>query len=999
MYTTRQILGTTLGLTVSGVKHDAKGPAVAPAETPEVTSAKQALKNLNDYKAHSSDSIRLTALLDNVHSAIDTLAKDNQVQSVQIETELNQAIASESNIETKEILEDLQKARTEKLQKSAAEKAAAEQVVRDSTRIAREVVIPAWAPATTINGAINPASRASLSQTVSSQKDIAIWDINFNSPLNDADPVKKLDNRLKVLSDFDGASGVEKKNKMWGTGTQKYIVGEMQVYNILKDTLKTPADLTALMSRFGIVENWNGMNGNNMRDAFRDKVIKKADDVASISRVVMGDRGAWAGIVSVLAGTEKEYLQNLVSNALAQKQIETVIQKDSVLGMKIVSTLLSIGVGIASMGRAHVSFETRDLDKGHPLSIILGNSVNLTAKLRMFEAALQLNVNDRETKYIKDTLKFSESLSTAIKPGTVVDMSKLAGLTDQDKKIVEFYNTNVSSLPVGSDKALIDELSRNHLIALAKAGDGVWFKGIEAGYNLISKTAYVGIVGQYIGSRIEVPRANGSVLSDLAVNRKTVSLSDLGIKEEKMSDGKYTYTLPVGYKDTTGDIAKMWFALKDGVYSWVTLAPLGFSQDRIYHVNGDIETVLTVDTNGNRKVTQPAKINNTLVTPEVRESVSLKNQTSETISKLNEENSFKEFVSQVLFFSRQWKGTAFDKMLIAAGDNDMKTALVQLNIFAKENPKFGNQIKAYLKDNFDNIKHLSQLTYLSKGIQNNKEVSQKDYLAARKAVIAAEDRLAPESKNTRTEAIFARSSKHTPTHITDIGEYAGQALSVSVYATPANATHRIDKYTGSIPVSGDIVPLDKNTESRQIARIIGDHTVKIEQQRTKLNKELFDGKDTVTQVEYMDMLKTGTIPTSLATLGLSFVAGKWPKFFEARAMIHGSICANKTEWIGYPQFTRMTKLEGKPAVYNTETTPAVEQIQPPTLGVWGLVGEKIASVTEVGISLTVPKRVDTPSNGEPDKPVDGTRPATPGQTAPAPAPAPAPVLVDWAPVF
>ncbi len=116
--------------------------------------------------------------------------------------------------------------------------------------------------------------------------------------------------------------------------------------------------------------------------------------------------------------------------------------------MRIVSTLLSIGVGIASLGRAHVSFETRDLDKGHPLSIILGNSVNLTAKLRMLEAALQLNVNDRETKYIKDTLKFSESLSMNIKPGVTVDMSKTIGLSDQDKRIVEFYNTNIASLPV-----------------------------------------------------------------------------------------------------------------------------------------------------------------------------------------------------------------------------------------------------------------------------------------------------------------------------------------------------------------------------------------------------------------------------------------------------------------------------------------------------------------------------------------------------------------------
>ncbi len=101
----------------------------------------------------------------------------------------------------------------------------------------------------------------------------------------------------------------------------------------------------------------------------------------------------------------------------------------------------------------------------------------------------------------------------------------------------------------------------------------------------MSKTAYIGIVGQYIGSRVEVPRANGSVRSDLATNRKIVSLSDLGIKETKTADNKYEYTLPAGYKDTTGDLTKMGFSLKDGVYTRVALAPLGFSQDRIYHVN------------------------------------------------------------------------------------------------------------------------------------------------------------------------------------------------------------------------------------------------------------------------------------------------------------------------------------------------------------------------------------------------------------------------------
>lgn len=213
-------------------------------------------------------------------------------------------------------------------------------------------------------------------------------------------------------------------------------------------------------------------------------------------------------------------------------------------------------------------------------------------------------------------------------------------------------------------------------------------------------------------------------------------------------------------------------------------------------------------------------------------------------------------------------------MLIAISNNDMILAAAQLDAFTKVNPKFGNQIKAYIKDDFNQIRYISQLTYVSKGIQNKKEVSQKDYNTARKVVIAAEDRLAPGSVNTRTEAIFRNTLKHTPTQITALPAYAGQTLSVSVYATPANATHRIDKYQGSIPVGGEVVPLDIATESRQISRIISDHTSMVEAQRTRLNKELFAGADTVSSADYTNMLKTGTIPASLTTAGLSFVAGK-----------------------------------------------------------------------------------------------------------------------------
>lgn len=327
-------------------------------------------------------------------------------------------------------------------------------------------------------------------------------------------------------------------------------------------------------------------------------------------------------------------------------------------------------------------------------------------------------------------------------------------------------------------------------------------------------------------------------------------------------------------------------------------------------------------------------------------------------------------------------------MLIAISNNDMILAAAQLDAFTKVNPKFGNQIKAYIKDDFNQIRYISQLTYVSKGIQNKKEVSQKDYNTARKVVIAAEDRLAPGSVNTRTEAIFRNTLKHTPTQIASLPAYAGQALSVSVYATPANATHRIDKYQGSIPVGGEVVPLDMTTEARQISRIIGDHTTMIEAQRTRLNKELFAGADTVTSADYLNMLRTGSVPTALTTAGLSFVSGKGPKFFEARAMILGSICANKTEGIGYPQFIRVTNVPGSPAVTRTETTPEISQMEPPTnsMSQGGYTGENIATVTEIGLGIGIAKK-PTPEQKPPDKPIeDGPKPKPEPPVQPTPTP-------------
>ena len=108
-------------------------------------------------------------------------------------------------------------------------------------------------------------------------------------------------------------------------------------------------------------------------------------------------------------------------------------------------------------------------------------------------------------------------------------------------------------------------------------------------------------------------------------------------------------------------------------------------------------------------------------------------------------------------------------------------------------------------------------------------------------------------------------------------------------------------------------------------------------------------------------------------------------------MILGSICANKTEGIGYPQFIRVTNVPGSPAVTRTETTPEISQMEPPTnsMSQGGYTGESIATVTEIGLGIGIAKK-PTPEKKLEEPPTATVVPVTPKPTPAPVAPAPAP---------
>ena len=201
-------------------------------------------------------------------------------------------------------------------------------------------------------------------------------------------------------------------------------------------------------------------------------------------------------------------------------------------------------------------------------------------------------------------------------------------------------------------------------------------------------------------------------------------------------------------------------------------------------------------------------------------------------------------------------------------------------------------------------------------------MNKKLYEDARSSTISAEKALDSTRWNEANESTFKAIESHTPKQLSDI--IPGQALSVSVFATPKNAQDRIDKLSGSIAVSEKI---STNLTLRQKQALIAEHTKQIQSEVNALNKSVKQsgGKgNEIMEQDYKYMLASGEVPEALRKLGMSFA--KKPVFFEARAMASGNVCMNKVEGIGYPTFTI-----ARPGtdVTITQPAPVVSQVDDP----------------------------------------------------------------------
>lgn len=133
----------------------------------------------------------------------------------------------------------------------------------------------------------------------------------------------------------------------------------------------------------------NPEKAKGIRESFVKNVIAKANLMSQISRVITGNPDASAGLISVLNGTERQFIENLKSQNPDLSKLTEAGKKDKGWFQMAVNFLMSLGVQVATGGLFSVGVEHREIGEGHPFAYVLGDKVNFTAKVRALAGVVQ----------------------------------------------------------------------------------------------------------------------------------------------------------------------------------------------------------------------------------------------------------------------------------------------------------------------------------------------------------------------------------------------------------------------------------------------------------------------------------------------------------------------------------------------------------------------------------------------------------------------------------
>lgn len=294
----------------------------------------------------------------------------------------------------------------------------------------------------------------------------------------------------------------------------------------------------------------------------------------------------------------------------------------------------------------------------------------------------------------------------------------------------------------------------------------------------------------------------------------------------------------------------------------------------------------------------------------------------------------------------------FDRALAQASNQDYSAALATLK--NAKNSKVAQALYKMYANNPDGL--ATALTFKYGGVEKNAKADKfgkLQYNKSREAgVIRAENKLAGSNPTTKEmEAEFKNLPSHKATELNSI--LPGQALAVSVYATPKGGQHTIDKFEGSIQVSQHTIDI---TNPKAKGEIFDRHTKTNIKQLEALNKGLADDKK-LNMAEFRALVVDGTLPGKLE--GVSIV--KPAQFKEARAMIQGNLCTNKVEVIAYP-------------VIAGQVVPPVESLDVASVGMTTVLENASVRTTETDVGINpvaaAIKKINERKDGgpEPEKP-------------------------------
>lgn len=217
------------------------------------------------------------------------------------------------------------------------------------------------------------------------------------------------------------------------------------------------------------------------------------------------------------------------------------------------------------------------------------------------------------------------------------------------------------------------------------------------------------------------------------------------------------------------------------------------------------------------------------------------------------------------------------------------------------------------------------------------------------SVINAENKLGP--ANPSAEQHFQSLPTHSRKDISQ--EFPSQRVVSSVYATPRGGTHRIDTYDASISISGVYTG---DMSSAQKDAILARSGAIVQNQFDTIKKQ-FNTPTSFTLEEYKAMLNTGTVSPVLEKAGFSWSTP--PQFFEARAMVHGNVCANRVDGIA------LGRLAYKGSVQPSATPTSIEDLGSAGVGTTGVIDQVSQTTIGAGIGINTRRPQQKPPEKQP----------------------------------